>query len=128
VSPLVRGKLRDLAELCGLSNVMAETANDADLISIYLVAIKDPRAGERVAGRIAARLGDPLGFPEPLAEPMAPTRVRRGSPFPPIDEPAPVPPGLSEARVREIAHGEVQRVLPPLQQALDKMGREHTEA
>ena len=46
--------LRDLAADCGMADPWA--ANDADLLSVYRVALRDPEAAKRTAQKIAQRL------------------------------------------------------------------------
>lgn len=104
-----RDALENLAMHCGLSRDMAAKANDNDLISIYLVAAKDPLGGPRVAQRIRMRLDDTLlGGPDPSPKNTPPPKAPVAPPV------APSAPSLDA--VREMVIDEVKAgALDPLQ-------------
>lgn len=111
VSMTTRTALENLARDCGLAPFV-ERANDADLISIYQVALKDAEAAKRVAQRIRMRFDDTLlSAPEPPKAPSAPK--------------APEPPaGPSLDAVRQMVKDEVREgVLSPLQEMLGRMDK-----
>lgn len=120
--------LYDLAIMAGLTEALANDANDADLISIFLVALKDGEGAKRTAQKIAMRLDDTLlGTPTPQWTPP-----RDPGKFPdPRTQPTPSAPqepqhvdmsvirGMIKTEVREGALG-------PLQTALDTIHDELT--
>lgn len=57
-----RDVLRDLAAECGMDAAARTRATDADLISIYRVALKDANAAIRTAGKIAHRINMHYGL------------------------------------------------------------------
>ena len=117
LTPYQRVECERLASLAGLPN--PSRANDADLISVYLVARRDGVAALRVAERIALRL-DPTFFPPAPTPPHA-------EPYPPVTrEPAGKGSSVSLDTVRDMIRQEVQSgALEPLQRALDTLAAEH---
>lgn len=61
----MRGDLEYLANLCGMPANVVEKANSTDLISVYLVAMKDGAAAVQTAAKVTARLApfDPFAPP-----------------------------------------------------------------
>lgn len=110
-----RESLEGLAQLCGLSEALAEKANDVDLIGIWQVAEKDGAGAIRTAERVRLRLDDVLfaGTP-PVTEP----RLDHVTPTPRPQEPA--GPSLDVIKalvVKTVKEG----ALDPLQAALSTM-------
>jgi cobaltochelatase CobS len=60
ISSIARDHLEVLAAECGMNTLISAKARDTDLISIYLVAVKDAAGAKRVASKIALRLDDTL--------------------------------------------------------------------
>lgn len=116
VNEVTLDRLRSLAMDCGLAASLVDKASTADLISIYLVAVKDARGGERTAQRIAMRIDDSLlGFPEPLT-PNSPNQYTPtyGEPLPPE------PPALDVKALRILIKQEIaEGALQPLQSVLE---------
>jgi cobaltochelatase CobS len=106
-----RSRLEDLAYKAGLAYGLCARANDNDLISVYLVALKDGEAAKRTAQKVAMRLDDTLlGSPEP-----EPTPEPAPAPTPPT-----APPSVDMAAIRTLIRQEVKDgALDPLQHALD---------
>lgn len=113
----LRDQLEELARLCGLPVEVAAKATDNDLISIYLVAVKDGSGGLRVAARIRTRLDPPaIGFDAPPVRQEPPMR-----PQPPLDreETPKASAGADLDTVRDLIKREVKEgALDPLQAAL----------
>lgn len=116
LSPNLRERCEELAQACGLAAGLSYRANDNDLISVYLVALKDPQAAKRVAGRVAMRLDDTLlGTPGTAAAPKAKTEPR---------DPAPSAPTVDLGAIRALIKQEVQEgALDPLQALLGAMDK-----
>lgn len=130
LSPQLRGLCEDLAVDCGLSDRFVRKALDNDLISIYLTALKDGTAAQRVARKVAMRLDDTLlGTPEPTytlppydpPEPWKPPEPRKPTPepTPPMDVAALR--ALIKQEVREGVLGPVQRTLDGLADEMEKL-------
>lgn len=129
LSPYLRHECERLANTCGLPN--PAHAHDNDLISVYLVAKRDPMAATRVAERVALRL-DPTFFPAPHADPV----YARYAPFPPLPPREPEPtwmraipkadPAPDLNALRALIKDEVREgALEPLQRALETLQAEH---
>lgn len=135
LSPTTRDRLEGLALDCGLTSELASAAEDADLISIYLVAIKDPRGAERVAQRITARMDPLAGTPGTgkietpdemyarVKDEMFYKQTSRVTPNPPT---APVPaPKVDIDAIRRMIKEEVEKgVLNPLQVKLGNIEKD----
>ena len=98
--------MEDIALACGLKRDLVLKATKQDLISVYLVALKDVNAAKQVAQRIAMRLDDSLfgkpGTAQPTTAPALDTEALK-------------------ALMRDAVHA---GALQPLQAALDTMDRE----
>lgn len=108
LSPGLRERAEELAISAGLSATLALKANDNDLISVYLTALKDGAGAMRVAKRIGLRLDDTFFKAEPIDTP---------DPKAPI---TPQGPGLDAIRAlikQEVKSG----ALDPLQAILGDM-------
>lgn len=112
--------LYDLACMAGLTDARSYKANDADLISIFLVALKDGEAAKRTAHKVALRLDDTLlGTPAPRDPGKFPD-PRSQSPQEPQHVDMSAIRGMIKTEVREGA-------LQPLQAALDTVHDELSE-
>lgn len=141
-----RAALTELAAMCGLPLSVRNKMNAADLLSVYLVALKDGAAAVQVAQKVATRIDDPLGLnppdatPNPTWKPRTARRPTAKEEFDPLDPPqvnedhsAPpvTAPGLTESDVRRIAKDEDVKLalglMPPLQAAITAMGEDFTQ-
>lgn len=106
----LRSALETLAQSAGLSATLLHKTTTADLISVYLVALKDGEAAKRTAQKIGFRLDDTLlGTPEPV--------LKKGEPM--------HPPTVDMGVVRALIKTEVRDgALEPLQAALDTFAAE----
>jgi hypothetical protein len=104
-------ELRTLAQMCGMREY--RNANDADLVSVFLVALKDGVSAVRVANRVDMRLDANLLGPPII--PSAPPLPMPGGPLPAPQAPASVDMGAIRAMIAtEVREG----ALEPLQAAL----------
>lgn len=118
LSPRLRGDLETLAITCGLVPSLAYRANDNDLISVYLVALKNGASAMRTAQKVAMRLDDTLlgGTPEPEPAPQAPTAPPQ-APTAPLGTPLEV--------IRDLIKAEVTGgALRPIEHALEVLDRQ----
>lgn len=115
VAMRTRDVLEELARACGLGH-FTQRANDADLISIYQVALKDAEAAKRVAQRIRMRFDDTL-----LSAPEPPKAPEPGA-WPKLPPEPPAGPSLDA--VRQMVKDEVREgALDPLQEMLGLMDK-----
>jgi hypothetical protein len=142
LSPSLRDQLEELGQLCGLSMDTARKASDNDLISIYLVAMKDGAGGPRVAQRVNLRHNAPrdiLDTPDVVpARPNPAWPRKEPKPEPTYydadlkPEPKPRPAeaaGPSLDTVRDLIKREVREgALEPLQTAIGTVHDELSEA
>lgn len=131
LSPSLRDQLEELGQLCGLSMDTAYKASDNDLISIYLVAIKDGAGGPRVAQRVTLRHNAPSGMldgpetvparPNPTWRDPKPDTTYYGEDFKPVPPPSPKEAATVDLDdVRDLIKREVREgALDPLQAALE---------
>lgn len=133
----MRYQLEKLSAMCGLSPTTADKATDNDLISIYLVALKDGEGGKRVAQRVALRIDPPKGFfdttetvPAPKERPTPRTEPTRQEILDRLKSPSSeIVQAPDMDTVRQMIKQEVREgALEPLQAALNTVHYELSEA
>lgn len=131
----LRDQLEELAELCGLPFEVSREASDNDLISIYLVSLKDGAGGQRVANKVRLRLDAPKGFFDDVpasGETKSRPPMPRPDPKDPVygDKEAPsAPAGPSADAIRAMIKQEVREgAVEPLQTALETIHDELSDA